>query len=263
MIASMGRTPALMARCYSLWNAPNVILFTHINICSASRLFTFEHNSTRDLMTRLIAAAIAVLCLLFTTSTASHAKPRFEAGGVVSCDDRYPATCDKRGWTREKRATKHRSSFRVPVRRVSARAAHVRKAQAHRHARVARAAPALPRGASENGHPHHQAARLQGVVSEILPHPRGCPPRLFCGCGAAVKVFGSPIRSLWLARNWFRFPPATPAPGMVAVRRGHVFVIEQVIGPRTVLAYDANSGRRLTRRHVRSLAGYSVRDPRG
>lgn len=98
---------------------------------------------------------------------------------------------------------------------------------------------------------------------QILPHPPGCPARAFCGCGAAVEVFGRPIRDLWLARNWFRFPPATPAPGMVAVRRHHVFVIRQVLGPGLVLAYDANSGGRKTRLHPRSLSGYSVRDPRG
>src|SRR3569623_3640440 len=49
----------------------------------------------------------------------------------------------------------------------------------------------------------------------ILPHPAGCPRRAFCGCGAAVEVFGKPVRSLWLAATWLRFPRATPAPVMV------------------------------------------------
>jgi hypothetical protein len=102
----------------------------------------------------------------------------------------------------------------------------------------------------------------EAVAAQILPHPAGCPRRAFCGCGAAVRVFGAPIRSLWLARAWFKFPPAAPAPGMVAVRRHHVYVIEAVVSPGRVIAYDANSGRGLTRRHVRSLAGFSVRDPR-
>jgi hypothetical protein len=101
-----------------------------------------------------------------------------------------------------------------------------------------------------------------GIAAQILPHPPGCPRRLFCGCGAAVRIFGAPIRALWPSIAWFQFPPAAPAPGMVAVRRGHVFVIEAVVSPGRVLAYDANSGRGLTRRHVRSLAGYSVRNPR-
>jgi len=97
----------------------------------------------------------------------------------------------------------------------------------------------------------------------ILPHPSGCPRRAFCGCGAAVEVFGRPVRSLWLAANWLAFPRTSPAPGMVAARPGHVFVIREVLGDGKVLAYDANSGRRQTRLHVRSLAGFAVVNPRG
>lgn len=97
----------------------------------------------------------------------------------------------------------------------------------------------------------------------VLPHPVGCPRRLFCGCGAAVEVFGRPIRNLWLAANWLAFPRTSPAPGMVAARRGHVFVIKEVLGGGRVLAYDANSGGRQTRLHVRSLAGFAVVNPHG
>jgi hypothetical protein len=100
-------------------------------------------------------------------------------------------------------------------------------------------------------------------AGRILPHPAGCPRRAFCGCGAAVEVFGKPVRSLWLAANWLRFPRAAPAPGMVAARRGHVFVIKRVLGGGRVLAYDANSGGQKTRLHVRSLAGFVVVDPSG
>lgn len=99
--------------------------------------------------------------------------------------------------------------------------------------------------------------------SEIVAHPAGCPRRLFCGCGVAVKLLGAPIRSLWLAANWLRFPRAAPGPGMAAARRGHVFAILQNLGGGRVLAYDPNSGRGLTRVHVRSLAGYQVVNPRG
>lgn len=101
--------------------------------------------------------------------------------------------------------------------------------------------------------------------AEILPHPEGCPKRRFCGCGVALKVFGKAVvvGGLAIAKEWLRFPPAEPAPGMVAARRGHVFLIEKVLGNGTVLAYDPNSGRNLTRRHIRSLAGYSVRNPHG
>lgn len=98
---------------------------------------------------------------------------------------------------------------------------------------------------------------------QVVSHPTGCPSRAFCGCGAAVRVFGAPIRSLWLAANWLRFPRTAPAPGMVAARRGHVFVLERHISGNTWLAYDANSGRRLTRIHPRSIAGFAIVNPRG
>lgn len=108
-----------------------------------------------------------------------------------------------------------------------------------------------------------QRSFLSGIQATVLPHPPGCPRRAFCGCGAAVEVFGRPIRSLWLAANWLAFPRTSPAPGMVAARRGHVFVIKQVLGGGKVLAYDANSGGRRTRLHVRSLAGFAVVNPHG
>lgn len=97
----------------------------------------------------------------------------------------------------------------------------------------------------------------------FVEHPAGCPSRAFCGCGVAMKVFGKPIRELWLASNWFKFPHASPAPGMVAVRNHHVFYIEAVLGKGMVMAYDPNSGGHRTRVHPRSLAGYSVRNPNG
>lgn len=100
-------------------------------------------------------------------------------------------------------------------------------------------------------------------AGQIVSHPAGCPARAFCGCGAAVRVFGKPIRNLWLARNWFRFPRATAAAGMVAVRRHHVFVLERHISGSTWLAYDANSGGRRTRIHPRSIAGFAIVNPHG
>ena len=107
------------------------------------------------------------------------------------------------------------------------------------------------------------ALALPAHAAQILPHPPGCPSRAFCGCGAAVRVFGSPIRSLWLATNWLRFPRSAPAPGMVAVRRGHVFVLEHHVGGSTWQVYDANSGGRKTRRHARSISGYVIVNPHG
>ena len=106
---------------------------------------------------------------------------------------------------------------------------------------------------------YHASAQL---VATIIPHPAGCPRRLFCGCGAAVRVFGSPVRHLWVAANWLRFPRAGPAPGMAAARRGHVFVLESHVGGDLWLVTDHNSGGGLSRLHVRSISGYVIVDPR-
>lgn len=84
----------------------------------------------------------------------------------------------------------------------------------------------------------------------------------YCGCGASIEVFGRAIRELFLAANWFRFPKAQPAPGMVAVRQHHVFTIKKVINQNTVVAIDHNYGGR-SFIHVRNLNGYSVRNPHG
>jgi hypothetical protein len=92
--------------------------------------------------------------------------------------------------------------------------------------------------------------------------PAGCP-HAFCGCGASIRVFGHIVPGLNLASNWLRFPRTAPAPGMVAARRGHVFVLEQHVEGDTWMAYDANSGGHATRIHARSLRGYAVVNPRG
>lgn len=105
-------------------------------------------------------------------------------------------------------------------------------------------------------------ARYRHTSGQVVSHPHGCPSRAFCGCGAAVRVFGHARRDLWLAASWLRFPRATPAPGMVAARRGHVFVLESHISGSTWLAFDANSGRHATRIHPRSISGYVIVNPR-
>ena len=106
-----------------------------------------------------------------------------------------------------------------------------------------------------------RAAANSGRGEIVGGRPAGCP-RSFCGCGASMRVFGRIVPGLNLASNWLRFPRAAPAPGMVAARRGHVFVLEQHIGGDTWMAYDANSGGRATRIHARSLRGYTVVNPR-
>lgn len=97
--------------------------------------------------------------------------------------------------------------------------------------------------------------------THYLPHPAGCPETSFCGCGVSVRVFGHPVRELYLAANWRRFPSAEPASGMVAWRWGHVFYIVKMIGRGKVIAYDPNSGGHRTRIHVRALAGYRIVNP--
>lgn len=105
--------------------------------------------------------------------------------------------------------------------------------------------------------------RVAGYATQMLPHPVGCPGTQFCGCGAAVEVFGSPRRDLWLAANWLRYPRTSPAPGMVAARRGHVFVLKQQMGDGSWLVADFNSGGHASRLHVRPLGGYTIVNPHG
>jgi hypothetical protein len=77
-----------------------------------------------------------------------------------------------------------------------------------------------------------------------------------------LHIFGKIIPSLNLAANWLRFPRAMPAPGMVAARRGHVFVLEQHIRGKVWLVHDSNSDRGRTRVHPRSIAGFAIVHPR-
>ena len=131
---------------------------------------------------------------------------------------------------------------------------HARHAGGRTHA-TARAARYIDAPAREQA-PAAAPAR-------IVEHPAGCPSRAFCGCGAAVRVFGHGVRSLWVAANWYRFPRTSPAPGAVAVRRHHVFVLEADLGRGLWLVYDANSGGHATRIHARSISGYTIVDPHG
>ena len=105
-------------------------------------------------------------------------------------------------------------------------------------------------------------AEVNGSRGQVVgSRPAGCP-RSFCGCGASIRVFGHIVPGLNLASNWLRFPRTAPAPGMVAARRGHVFVLEQHLGGAMWMAYDANSGGHATRLHARSVRGYAVVNPR-
>ena len=110
--------------------------------------------------------------------------------------------------------------------------------------------------------PRNRMAEANSGRGQIVGgRPAGCP-RSFCGCAASMRVFGRIVPGLNLASNWLRFPRTAPAPGMVAARRGHVFVLEQHVEGDTWMAYDGNSGGRATRIHARSLRGYTVVNPR-
>lgn len=113
-----------------------------------------------------------------------------------------------------------------------------------------------------NRAPRLALGREDGLVS-YLPHPRGCPAVAFCACGAAVRVFGRPIRALWPVAAWRRMPGTSPAPGMVAVerRRSHVFVLESHVSGTEWMVSDYNSGGHLSRRHVRDISGLRIVDP--
>jgi hypothetical protein len=116
-----------------------------------------------------------------------------------------------------------------------------------------------PRRRAEFG--HGEVSRVDVSGAQIVSgRPSGCP-RSFCGCGAALRVFGRIVPKLNLAANWLRFPRTSPAPGMVAARHGHVFVLERHVEGDTWMAYDANSGGHATRMHARSLRGYTVVNP--
>jgi hypothetical protein len=197
-------------------------------------------------MTKFFAAIVAASTLAILASP-SEARPRAPSAPAQSfCGDRYCPSFET-GNTRVR--TGHRASRQPGAsRRYAGRHPAATSGRRFRTAR----STATPR-----------ATAAVYREAEVVAHPAGCPSRAFCGCGASIEVFGRSIRELWRAANWFRFPPASPAAGMVAVRYHHVFVIREVLGSGLVLAYDANSGGHRTRIHVRSLAGYSVRNPRG
>src|ERR1700731_2680173 len=98
----------------------------------------------------------------------------------------------------------------------------------------------------------------------IVPHPSGCPTIQFCGCGVSVKVFGHPVRDLYAASAWRRFPRAAAGQGVVAIwGGGHVAYIISVDGDGEATLYDPNSGSHETRIHRRSIAGATIVNPGG
>jgi hypothetical protein len=99
-----------------------------------------------------------------------------------------------------------------------------------------------------------------GRESVVGSRPSGCPSR-FCGCEASLYKFGRIIPELNLASNWRRFPRTAPAPGMAAVRSGHVMILQSQVAGNIWNVHDGNSGGHVTREHARSIAGYTIVDP--
>jgi hypothetical protein len=121
-------------------------------------------------------------------------------------------------------------------------------------------------------HPHHHhrhqflnaMASFNGDVQMderiVSSRPSGCP-HAFCGCEASLFRFGRIIPQLNLASNWRRFPHGAPAPGMAAIRSGHVMILQSQVAGDIWYVHDGNSGGHVTREHPRSIAGYTIVDP--
>jgi hypothetical protein len=119
-------------------------------------------------------------------------------------------------------------------------------------------------------HHHHRHRFLNAMASftgdvqsnerVVSSRPSGCP-RSFCGCEASLFRFGRIIPRLNLAANWRRFPRTSPAPGMAAVRSGHVMILQGQVTGDIWHVHDGNSGGHVTREHPRSIAGYTIVDP--
>ncbi len=83
--------------------------------------------------------------------------------------------------------------------------------------------------------------------------PAGCP-HAYCGC-ALAKYLNINDPRLNLAANWPRYYKGSR---MIAVWRHHVALVEEMISPGRALLRDYNSGRGLSRLHVRDLRGAMI-----
>lgn len=118
-------------------------------------------------------------------------------------------------------------------------------------------------GASRRATTAARTVDANGNSTIVGGRPAGCP-RQFCGCEASLYVFGEIRPRLNLANNWrLMFPRTSPAPGMVAARPGHVFVLMSHVEGDRWLVHDGNSGGGKTREHIRSIRGYTIVNPHG
>lgn len=179
----------------------------------------------------MLKQSICACCFVVVTSASSEART-YRMDHATECNVTMP--CDFSSYSRAPTQRNLRGSLRT-----------------HQSTQI-------PLLAAARGAPLDVAASEKVVGGR----PAGCPSS-FCGCAAALHVFGRIVPELNLAANWLRFPRTPPGPGMVAARRGHVFVLEHHIGGDVWMTYDGNSGGRATRIHARSLRGYTIVNPRG
>lgn len=90
--------------------------------------------------------------------------------------------------------------------------------------------------------------------------PKGCPWK-YCGCGLA-RYLGLEDKRLNLAWSWARiFPRTSAGPGMVAVRHGHVMLLQSHVSGTRWIVRDYNGGRHLSWIHERDVRGYVFVNP--
>lgn len=86
--------------------------------------------------------------------------------------------------------------------------------------------------------------------------------RRTCGCELSIKLFGKIIPDLMLAWNWTKkFASTVPGSGVVAVRPGHVLLVQNHVRGTVYQVWDPNSGGGQTRVHERDLAGWRFVNP--
>lgn len=112
-------------------------------------------------------------------------------------------------------------------------------------------------------HIERRHSDANGNAAVIGGRPAGCP-HAYCGCGLRKYLGLSDVR-LNLAWNWAKLFPreSAPRPGLAAVRHHHVMYIEAAVGNGEWLIRDYNSGRGLSRLHIRDVRGYVFVNPRG
>lgn len=203
----------------------------------------------------LAVAAVALLTVATTSAQARryHATPSEAITcNQQGCSDYYKYAAPQ---AEQRQARKVGSRMIVIPVRMTITPRHKNRAQARRNHRE----PGMMVG-EERERPQARNYESEG----LQPHPAGCPGRAFCGCGVSVKVFGHPVRDLYLAANWYRFARARAAAGMVAIfGQHHVAYIITAHGDGTATLYDPNSGGHATRIHRRSIARATIVDPNG